>query len=141
MNEVIISGNITRDPEVRYSSDGDAKAMARFSVACQRQFKNKDGNYDADFPNVVAWGKTAEFIGEHFHKGDRIEVVGELRTGSYTNKDGVKVYTTDVWASKVGFAGGKSSSNASVNTTAPKKSKQELDMNIPEGVDDELPFD
>lgn len=136
-NVVVVKGNLTRDPMVSYNGDS---ACARFSIATRRTTKNKDGNYDADFPNIVAWSKTAEFVEKNFHKGDAICVVGEIRTGSYTNKDGVKVYTTDVWADSVGFGGGRSSGNATNDNITTKNVKPELDMNIPEGVDEEMPF-
>ena len=123
MNKVIISGNIVRDPEIGYTSGENSNARTRFSIACQRRFKNAEGVYEADFPSVVAWGKTAEFVNKFFHKGDRIEVVGELRTGSYTNKDGVKVYTTDVWATEVGFGGSKNSGSSETPSTNNVSSK------------------
>lgn len=135
MNNVCIAGNLTRDPEIRYSTGEKATAIARFSVALQRKFKNAEGKYDADFPNVVAMGKTAEFIEKWFHKGDRIEVNGEIRTGSYTNKDGVKVYTTEVYANDVAFGGGKNSGEAKPNDT-----RGDGFMNIPESLEEELPF-
>lgn len=144
MNKVIISGNLVRDPETRYNGGENSGVMTRFSVACQRRFKNADGVYDADFPNVVAWNKTAEFVDKFFKKGDRIEVVGELRTGSYTNKDGVKVYTTDVWASEVGFGGGKSSGNGDQPSDQPvAKTNAKPDtsfMNVPDTEDEALPW-
>lgn len=146
MNKVIISGNLTRDPEVRYTNGENANAVTRFSVACQRRFKNADGAYDVDFPNVVAWGKTAEFVTRYFKKGDRIEVVGELRTGNYVNKDGAKVYTTEVLASEVGFGGKNSNNGESTSTDGGNGSHQQSNddmswMNIPENTDGEnLPF-
>ena len=138
MNKVIISGNLTRDPETRYTTGENSNAYTRFSVACQRARKNADGTRDADFPNVVAWGKTAEFISKWFHKGDRIEIVGELRTGSYTNKDGQKVYTTDVWASEAGFGGKASAGNETQSAEQPKSNNDF--MNIPDTDEDDLPF-
>lgn len=136
MNKVIISGNLTRDPDMHRTTGEKSTVSARFSVACQRRFKNSEGNYDADFPNVVAWGKDAEFVEKYFHKGDRIEVVGEIRTGSYTNRDGQKVYTTDVYATEVNFGGGKNNNNGAATTQ-----KQDDDfMNVPQGNEDGLPF-
>ena len=138
MNKVIISGNLTRDPEIRYSSGENSNANVRFNVACQRRFKNAEGTYDADFPTIVAWNKTAEFVNNHFHKGDRIEIVGYLRTGSYTNKDGVKVYTTEVWADEVGFGGGRSSGGDATNNT--NVTRDDSFMNMPDTSDEQLPF-
>lgn len=137
-NVVIISGNIARDPMVNYTTGEKPTCTARFSVGVQRDFKNAEGRYDADFPNVVAFGKTAEFVEKYFHKGDRIEVIGQIRTGSYTNKDGVKVYTTDVWADKVKFGGGKNSDAASAPSQPSRQ--QPVDVNIPGNIDEELPF-
>ena len=137
MNKVIISGNITREPELSYTTGEKPNAYTRFSVACTRRFKNADGGYDVDFPGVIAWGAQAEFINKYFHKGDRIEIVGELRTGSYT-KDGVKVYTTDVHATEVGFGGGKRNETDSSTATERKPNPNDF-MAIPDD-DDVLPF-
>ena len=82
-NIVVISGNLARDPMVSYSTGEKSTCTVRFSVGVQRDFKNAEGKYDADFPNVVAFGNTAEFVNKYFHKGDRIEVIGQIRTGSY----------------------------------------------------------
>lgn len=137
MNNVTIVGNLTRDVDLRYSQGENANAFARFSVACQRRFKNAEGNYDADFINCVAFGKTAEFISKYFQKGSKIGLTGEIRTGSYTKEDGTRVYTTDVSVNNVEFVGGRSSGD-SVQT----KPVEDPDgfMTIPDGVDDELPF-
>lgn len=97
MNKVMLTGRLTRDPEVR--RDGEDKAVARFTIAVDRR-GNKDG---ADFPTCVAFNKTADFVEKYFVKGKPIELVGRLQTGSYTNKDGVKVYTTDVVVDEVNF--------------------------------------
>ena len=92
MNKVILMGRIVRDPEVRYSTGENATAIARYSLAVDRRFK-RDGEPTADFINCVAFGKTAEFAEKYFHQGIKIAIVGRIQTGSYTNKDGVKVYT------------------------------------------------
>ena len=94
MNKVTLVGRLTRDVDSRTTESG--KAMARFSVAVNRRFKNAEGNYDADFINCICYDKTAECIGKNFSKGSAIGIVGRIQTGSYTNKDGAKVYTTDV---------------------------------------------
>lgn len=97
MNVVTLVGNLCRDVEVKYTSGENARAMLRNTIAVQRKFKNKEtGQYESDFISIQAYGNTAEFIGKYFTKGSKIGITGEIRTGSFTNKDGVKVYTTDV---------------------------------------------
>ena len=137
MNKTILLGRLTKDPEVRYSQGDNATATARFSIAVNRKFKNAEGNYDADFINCVSFGKTAEFIEKYFHKGDMIALTGRIQTGSYTNKDGVKVYTTDVVVEDVEFAGGKSNGGEVQQNNTPKNNGF---MNIPDGIDEEMPF-
>ena len=114
MNKCALVGRLTKEPEIRYSQGENATATARFSVAVNRRFKNAEGNYDADFINCVAFGKTAEFLEKYFKKGMAIGLTGHIQTGSYTNKDGQKVYTTDVIVEETEFVESK---NASVNTT------------------------
>ena len=109
MNKVEIVGRLTKDPAI---NDGNSKT-ARFSIAAQRSFKDKSGKYGADFINCVAFGKTAEIVEKHFHKGSLIGVIGRINTGSYTNKEGQKVYTTDVAVEIVEFIGSKSDSSSS----------------------------
>ena len=105
MNKVILMGRLTRDPEVRYSQGGEPMAIARYSLAVNRRFK-RDGEPDADFINVVAFGKNGEFAEKFFQKGQQVCVVGHLQTGSY-EKDGIKRYTTDVIAEEQHFAESK----------------------------------
>ena len=139
MNKVILMGRLTRDPEVRMSGD---TAVARFSLAVDRRFK-KDGEQTADFINCVAFGKTGEFIEKYGRKGTKFVVEGRIQTGSYTNKDGQKVYTTDVVVEQVEFAESKTSAdgNATGNTYNSDNSTDTGFMNIPDGVEDEgLPF-
>ena len=114
MNKCTLVGRLTKDPEIRYSQSENATATARFSVAVNGRFKNAEGNYDADFINCVAFGKTAEFLEKYFKKGMAIGLTGHIQTGSYTNKDGQKVYTTDVVVEETEFVESK---NASSNTT------------------------
>ena len=102
MNKVILMGRLTRDPEIRYSQGERSSAVARYSLAVNRTFK-RDGEPDADFINCVAFGRQAEFAEKYFHKGIRIVITGRIQTGSYTNKDGATVYTTDVVADRVEF--------------------------------------
>ncbi len=138
MNKVELVGRLTRDVDVKYSTGENATAVARFSVAVNRRFKNSEGNYDADFPSVVAFGKTAEFVSKYFHKGDMIGLCGRIQTGSYTNQEGQKVYTNDVIAEDIEFVGGKSDNGNAVATTPQKNTDF---MNIPASVDDdELPW-
>ena len=95
MNKVILMGRLTRDPEVRYSQGDSATAVARYTLAVDRRFK-RDGEASADFINCVVFGKSAEFAERYFRQGLKVVVSGRIQTGSYTNRDGVKVYTTDV---------------------------------------------
>ena len=141
MNKTILMGRLTRDPEVRYTQGDNASAVARFSLAVDRRFK-KDGDQTADFINCVAFGKTGEFIEKYGHKGTKFVVEGRIQTGSYTNKDGQKVYTTDVVVEQVEFAESKASAddnttNNTVNSNAPTNTSF---MDIPDGIDEELPF-
>ena len=146
MNKVILMGRLTRDPEVRYSQGATATAIARFSIAVDRRFK-RDGEPDADFINCVAFGKTGEFIERYGHKGTKFVVEGRIQTGSYTNKDGQRVYTTDVVGENVEFAESK---NASGNNgggyqqedrPAPGNASADGFMDIPTGLTgNDLPF-
>ena len=106
MNKVILMGRLTRDPEIRYSQGERSTAVARYSLAVNRTFK-RDGDPDADFINCVAFGRQAEFAEKYFHKGIRIVITGRIQTGSYTNKDGVRVYTTDIVVEEQEFAESK----------------------------------
>ena len=143
MNKVQLVGRLTRDPEIRYSQGENATATARFSVAVNRRFKNSEGNYDADFINCVAFGKSAEFVEKYFKKGMAIGLTGRIQTGSYTNKDGQKVYTTDVVVEETEFVdskGASSADNSNYSRPAPSTANNNDFMNIPDGVDEELPF-
>lgn len=143
MNKVILMGRLTRDPEVRYSQGANQTAVARFSLAVDRRFK-RDGEQDADFINCVAFGKTGEFLEKYGRKGTKFVIEGRIQTGSYTNKDGQKVYTTDVVAENVEFAESKNASgggsyNAEPTNAAPSGAGDGF-MNIPDGIEEELPF-
>ena len=135
MTKVVLVGRLTRDPEIRYANNEKNTCTARFSLAINRKFKT-NGQYEADFPNCVAMGKTAEFVERYFHKGDMIALDGRIQTGSYTNKDGNKVYTTDVFAENVEFAQSKSDSSNSNNSNP----SSDGFVNIPGGIESELPF-
>ena len=137
MNKVVIIGRFTRDPEIKYTTGENATATARFSLAVNRRFKNKEGNYDADFINCVAFGKTAEFIEKYFTKGMAIGITGRIQTGSYTNKEGQKVYTTDVVVEETEFVESKNkgTSDNVLNNNANSNSDFEETVS-----DDEMPF-
>ena len=135
MNSVQLIGRLTRDPEIRYT-DGGA-SIARFGLAVDRRFKQENGE-DADFINIVAFGKTAEFIEKYFHKGMKIALNGRIQTRNYTDKDGKKVYTTDIVAENVEFCESKGNS---ANNDAPDPASDGDFMSVPDGIDDgELPF-
>ena len=155
MNKVILMGRLTRDPEVRYSQGENSTAIARYTLAVDRRFRrNNDGEQTADFIGCVAFGRSAEFAEKYFRQGLKVIVTGRIQTGSYTNRDGQKVYTTDVVAEEVEFAESKATSDALRNNSgmgggyqpqapsAPSPSGAAGDgfMNIPDGIDEELPF-
>lgn len=150
MNKVVLMGRLTRDPEIRYSQGESASCVARYTLAVDRRFKRQGDEQTADFISCVSFGKTAEFVERYLKQGTKIAGSGRIQTGSYTNKDGVKVYTTDVIMEEVEFAESK---NASQNAgsgyndgfqpaAAPQPSQAAGDgfMNIPDGIDEELPF-
>ena len=142
LNKVILMGRLTRDPEIRYSQGNDQTAIARFTLAVDRRY-NRNGDQTADFINCVSFGKSAEFAEKYFKQGTKIVAVGRLQTESYTNKDGNKVYTTDVIVDEQFFAESKkSSSDDSNNQPAgrPSPANAEGFMSIPEGIEDDLPF-
>ena len=145
MNKTILMGRLTRDPEVRYSANDSGMAIVRYTLAVDRRRTGNDGQ-SADFINCVAFGKTGEFAEKYFHQGIRIVVSGRIQTGSYTNKDGVKVYTTEVIVEEQEFAESRAESDANranfQHQAAPAPSADAGDgfMNIPEGIDDVLPF-
>lgn len=134
MNSVQLLGRLARDPEVRYTAGDNPTAVARFTVACNRKYK-KNAEQEADFISCMAFGKTAEFIERYFNKGSSIALNGRIQTGSYTNKDGAKVYTTDVVVDSLEFVGKKSDDN-SANESKPNNDF----MNIPDGIEEDLPF-
>ena len=148
MNKVILMGRLTRDPEVRYSAGENALAIARYTLAVDRRFK-RDGEATADFINCVSFGRTAEFAEKYFRQGIKIAISGRIQTGSYTNLEGQKVYTTEVVVEEQEFAESKSASEhsgymnpAPAPTPTPTPSAASADgfMNIPDGIDEELPF-
>ncbi len=146
MNKVILMGRLTRDPEVRYSQGENATAVARYTLAVDRRFNRNNDDQTADFINCVAFGRSGEFAEKYLHKGTKIAITGRIQTGSYTNKDGVRVYTTDVVVEDQEFAESKNASAANGgyapaerNDSAPAAAGDGF-MNIPDGIDEELPF-
>lgn len=143
MNKVILVARLCKDPEIRRTQGENAGTIARFSVAVNRRFKNAEGNYEADFPNCVAFGKTAEFIEKYFKKGMAIGITGRLQTSNYTNKDGAKVYTTDVVVEEAEFVESKNSGATASTSNAPSTANTPDPngfMNIPDGIEEDLPF-
>ena len=145
MNKFIATGRLTTDPEIRYTQGNKPMAVARYRLAIDRRFKREGDQQTADFINCVAFNKTAEFMERFGRKGTKFVVEGRIQTGSYTNKDGQKVYTTDVIVEQVEFAESKASNGTDggfVPSDRPSPSQAAGDgfMNIPDGIDEELPF-
>lgn len=143
MNKVILMGRLTRDPEVRYSNTQNGSlAVARYTLAVNRTFK-RQGEPNADFINCVAFGRSGEFAEKYFRQGLRIAISGKIQTGSYTNRDGIKVYTTDVIVEEQEFAESKNESNSQPVQTGqmpPSAAAGDGFMTIPDGLEEELPF-
>lgn len=142
MNKVVLVGRLTKDPEIRYTQGDNPMAIARYTLAVDRRFK-REGEPTADFINCVAFGKSGEFAEKYFRKGLRIAISGRITTGSFTNKDGVKVYTTEVTVEDQEFAESKAeqSQNSGNATISSATTSGDGFMNIPDNVDDsELPF-
>lgn len=142
MNSVILSGRLTRDPDIYYSQTADGqRTSARYTLAVDRIYSKE--NQQADFINCVEFGKLAEFAEKYFHKGIKLIIRGRIQTGSYTNREGVKVYTTDVIVESHEFAESKKASeqnsNAPISNDVPAVGSDGF-MNIPDGLDEELPF-
>ena len=140
MNKVILMGRLTRDPDVRYTQGNEPMCIARYTLAVDRKI-SRNSNNNADFIPCVCFGKTAEFVEKYLKKGTKMAVTGRIQTGSYTNRDGVKVYTTEVVVEDQEFAESKAAQSGQQNTQ-PAKEEEGMDgfMNIPEGIDEELPF-
>ena len=136
MNKVIEIGRLVREPEIRYSQGENTTCIARYTLAVDRKFK-QEGQPNADFINCIAFGKLGEFAEKYLHKGVKIAVVGRIQTGSYKNKDGNTVYTTDVVVEEQEFCESKSQSNSQPQ---PTQSNDNSWLNIPDGVEDSLPF-
>ena len=148
MNKVILMGRLTRDPNVRYTAGDNPMGIARYTLAVDRRIK-REGEATADFISCIAFGKAAEFAEKYFRQGIRIVVSGRIQTGSYTNRDGNKVYTTDVVVEEQEFAESKAASESNMGSyrqaspspsPAPSADIGDGFMNIPDGIDEELPF-
>ena len=156
MNKVILMGRLTRDPEVRYSQGASQTAVARFSIAVDRRFK-REGEPDADFFNCTSFGKQAEFVERYLHKGTKVVLSGRVQNDNYTNKDGQMVYSVRVMVDEIEFAESKNASGgndggynnnnynnggyAGGGSNVPAASGAgDGFMNIPDGIDEELPF-
>ena len=152
MNVVVLVGRLTRDPDIRQSQGESQTVVARYTLAVDRRFSRNNAEQTADFISMVSFGKTAEFIEKYVHKGTKLVVRGRIQTGSYTNKDGQKVYTTDVVGEDVEFAESRKASEgfeggSSYNSSAPAEtggnSGSDVDdgfINVPDGISEELPF-
>lgn len=147
MNKVVLIGRLTKDPEIRYTNGENSMAVARYTLAVERRTK-RDADQKADFISCVAFGKPAEFAEKYLHQGIKVAVSGRIQTGSYTNREGRKVYTMDVVVEECEFAESK---NANQNQNENQRSQEsgmspyggipsDGFMNIPDGIDDELPF-
>ena len=147
MNKVILMGRLTRDPEVRYSQGENSLAIARYTLAVDRRGARREGESTADFINCVSFGKTAEFAERYYRQGTKIAISGRIQTGSYTNREGQKVYTTEVVVEEQEFAESKAASGSAPANNyqaspvpSPSTSVGDGFMNIPDGIDEELPF-
>lgn len=142
MNKVILIGRCTRDPEIRVSQAENPITIARFTLAVNRRIKS--GDQEADFISCIAFGKLGEHVEKYYRQGMKMVLSGRIQTGSYTNKDGQKVYTCEVVAEEIEFAESKGTGNNSANNGAnrpePTSSVGDGFMNIPDGIDEELPF-
>ncbi len=149
MNKVILMGRLTRDPDIRYSQGENNTAIARYTLAVDRRFQ-RNGEQTADFISCVAFGKSAEFAEKYLKKGTKIAITGRIQTGSYTNKDGAKIYTTDVVVEEQEFAESKNAaqsgsvdggySGQDIPHPTPSAASGDGFMTVPDGVEDQLPF-
>lgn len=145
MNKVVLMGRLTRDPEVRYSQGANSVAIARYTLAVDRRYNRNNEENSTDFINCLAIGKSGEFAEKYLRKGIKVLIGGRIQTGSYTNRDGVKVYTTDVVVEEQEFAESKNSGNNGNNNGGSNGRYGNPEpgdgfMNIPDGLDEELPF-
>lgn len=139
MNKVVLMGRLTRDPDIRWTQGQEQKCVARYTLAVDRRVKKGAEGQTADFISIVTFGKAAEFIEKYVKKGTKLVISGSIRTGSYTNRDGQKVYTTDVVTDEIDFAESKKASGEQTSNTQPETDDDGF-MNVPDEIDDELPF-
>ena len=146
MNKVILMGNLTRDPEIRYTQSENSMAIARFSLAVNRRFA-RQGDTDVDFFNCTAFGRQAEFVEKYFKQGSRMLLTGRIQNDNYTNKNGEKVYSVQIIAEEIEFAERKSTADANASAfqagCAPQPTAAKADddfMDLPTGIEDGLPF-
>ena len=139
MNKVILMGRLTRDPDVRYSSGENSTAVARYTLAVDRKFRREGDSATADFIGCVAFGRQAEFTEKYLRQGTKIAITGRIQTGSYTNREGRKVYTTDVVVEEQEFAEGKNAERPREQGATPQANTDGF-MTIPDGVDEDIPF-
>lgn len=145
MNKAILMGRLTRDSEIRYSQGDNSMAIAKFSLAVDRKFKKQGDEVTADFFNCTAFGKQAEFVEKYLKKGTKVVVTGRIQNDNYTNKDGQKVYSVQIMVEEIEFAESKASSQSNSGnegSTPPQMGEPDADgfMNIPDGIDNSLPF-
>ena len=147
MNKVILMGRLTRDPEVRYSQGDSQMAIARFSLAVDRRFKRQGDTVTADFFNCTAFGKQGEFVEKYLKQGTKIVVTGRIQNDNYTNKEGQKVYSVQIIVEEIEFGesknaagGGSSFQNAPAGGNQEPMMPEDGFMNIPDGIDNTLPF-
>ena len=138
MNKVILMGRLTRDPDVRWTQGPEQSAVARYTLAVNRRFQ-KEGGATADFISCVAFGRQAEFAEKYLRQGTKIAITGRIQTGSYTNREGRKVYTTDVVVEEQEFAEGKNAERPREQGATPQANTDGF-MTIPDGVDEDIPF-
>lgn len=149
MNKVVLVGRLTRDPDIRYSQGEGASAVARYTLAIERKFK-RDNEPTADFIPCVVFGRSAEFVEKYFRQGMRVSISGRIQTGNYTNKEGVKVYTTEVIVEDQEFAESRAEreatressqqAQAAPTSLSPNGVAGDGFVNIPDGIDEDLPF-
>lgn len=144
MNKVILMGRLTRDPEVRYPQDAERSIVARFSIAVDRKYKQQGGP-EADFFNCVCFGRSAEFVEKYLKKGTKMLITGRVQNENYTNRDGQKVYAVQILVDEMEFAESKGRETQQNNTgqqayPAGAYPGDDGFMNIPDGIDEELPF-
>lgn len=139
MNKVYLIGRLAADPDVRYSQGETSTAIARYRLAVNRRFK-REGEQEADFISCVAFGKNGEFAEKYLHKGMKIAIAGRIQTGSYNNQEGQKVYTTDIVVEEHEFCESKGTGGSSPAPTPSYATDENGFMSIPDGIDEELPF-